>query len=325
MNLIHLDKRFQPISDWTWEKFTRLDHSLRFGYYVPAKARCIVIILPGLSEFAEKYFETLRDLLAANCGVFVLDWMGQGGSGRYLSNPHKRHSSGFDDDVADLDVFIKEHVQKIAPGLPLIMLAHSMGAHIGLRYMCKYPDVFSCAALSAPMNGIAAINRIPAFARLPIGQALRFLFGNRYTGPRGDWREDMRIARGEDPFSSDPARRAIHNYWCLKNPALQVGRVTFGWVYEALRSCHGLIAELQAAPLQTPLLIGLAGRETIVDNEATRRLLPCLKNAHILDLPESRHEILMEIDAVRNAFLQAFRAFAGRYLNPPAEQGKIAP
>src|SRR5438094_174091 len=63
------------------------------------------VLLNGQTEFIEKYFEVIDELRARRFHVVTMDWRGQGGSIRALSDPLKVHVSDFseyDDDLASL-------------------------------------------------------------------------------------------------------------------------------------------------------------------------------------------------------------------------------
>src|ERR1035437_9489859 len=108
-----LENRFSQPAGWRWDVFTDArGKNLRFGAVDPAGGdpAAVVIVLPGLSEFSEKYFEVARDMLRRNLAFRVLAWQGQGKSDRYLGNPHKRHTAGFDEDIADLHCLITHPV-----------------------------------------------------------------------------------------------------------------------------------------------------------------------------------------------------------------------
>lgn len=309
-----LEPRFRQPEGWRWHNFTNpKGRKLRFGAVSP-KSRipdAVVVCLPGLSEFAEKYFEVANDLLDRNLAFWILDWQGQGHSDRHLKNPHKRHSSGFDDDLADLHYFIMEYVKhaSVHPDvgrIPLVMLAHSMGGNIGLRYLIDHPDMFACAAFSAPMTGIAATHALPLSIAVDVSALLRECFNMSYVFGGRDWSPHERDAESHTLFSSDPVRAAIHNAWCQADPALQVGNVTFGWLNHALRSCAALQHAMGRNPVKIPCLFGLAERDRLVDNDATRKMAAKMPQAEILELRGSLHEILMERDEIRGKFLLAF-------------------
>src|SRR5882757_3826823 len=70
--------------------------SLRFARFAPPPGRKgTVCIFQGRAECIEKYFETVRDLRARGFAVAIVDWRGQGGSQRVLSDPFKGHVRDF--------------------------------------------------------------------------------------------------------------------------------------------------------------------------------------------------------------------------------------
>jgi lysophospholipase len=321
----NLSPRFREPEGWRWHSFTASGgYALRFGAAAP-KSRvpdAIVIALPGLGEFAEKYFEVAQDMLDRNLGFWVLDWHGQGRSDRYLKNPQKRHAGPFARDVADLHDFIIGYVKHAAVHpdvgrIPLVMLAHSMGGNIGLRYLRDHPDMFACAAMTAPMAGILALRRVPSV----IPETMALLCGKRYVPGGGDWNRERRIRQARETLSSDPARAGAQTAWSEADPALQIGDVTFGWIHEAAVSCACLARPGVPEAIKTPVLMALAGHDRLVDNAAARRLAARLPHAQILEMPDSLHEILMERDDLRNIFLGAF----DKWLKTNAIKEKLKP
>lgn len=310
-----LNPRFYQPEGWRWHHFTNpKGQKLRFGSVTP-KSRvpnAVVICLPGLSEYAEKYYEVAHDMLDRNLAFWVLDWQGQGQSDRPLANRHKRHSSGFNHDIDDLHYFLTEYVKhaSVHPDvgrIPLVMLAHSMGGNIGMRYLIDHPDMFACAAFSAPMCGIAATRMMPQPFALGLSAVLKEFCNMSYVFGGSDWRPDERdIPFPRNVFSGDPARSAIHNAWCVADSDLQVGNVTFGWVHEALKSCARLQHDIFRKPVQIPCLIGIAGEDRLVDNRAIRKLAAAIPLSTLLELDDARHEIMMERDPIRDAFFNAF-------------------
>lgn len=278
---------------------------LRYGYALPpgGKPRAVIVGLQGLSEFTEKYFETARTLLARDYGFFMMDWQGHGKSGRYLPNRDKRHSRGFQSDIDDLHAFVTEHVIPAADGAKLAMLGHSMGSNIGLRYLQQHPRVFSCAGFSAPLVEINALRSLPPLIRRIITGGFAAIASRSYVFGGTDWHTDIRGETGRALLSSDPVRNMVQDQWCLHDPDLRVGNVTFGWLREAEASCAALRRD---SPPATPCLFALAGQEHLVDNGAARRLADRMPRVRLVDLPGARHEILMEKDNIRNVFFDAF-------------------
>ena len=55
---------------------------------------------------------------------------------------------------------------------------------------------------------------------------------------------------------------------------------------------------------ETPLFIAIAGKDVLVDNHATYKAIRSLPDAKRFDMPDSRHEILMEKNKIREKFLK---------------------
>jgi len=310
-----LDERFQEPEGWRWHSFVRENRKIRFGSVSPKDSvpDAVVVFLPGLADFTEKYYELARDLNKKNMAVWIIDWMGQGGSGRYLNNPQKCHGADFQKNIDDLHYFIMEYIKhaSVHPDvgrIPMAMLGYSMGGNIGLRYLHQHPETFECAALAAPMLGIKPLSKFPkAIARL-FTHACYLAAGKRYTLGGGDWSKDTRDNPVYDFFTSDEARSAVHNTWCEHNTDLQVGSVTYGWLHHARRSCVQIGRKAILRAIETPLVIASAGTEVFVDNKAIERAISFLPNAEHIHYDESKHEILMEKDSIRGDFLDKFYA-----------------
>lgn len=317
-NAPELEDRFLMPEGWRWHVFKNAqERPIRFGTVAPKSGvpDAVVIVLQGLAEFTEKYFEVAHTLLEHNLSFWMIDWQGQGKSYRHLKNPQKRHSGGFEQDVSDLHYFIMEYVKHSAVHpdvgrIPLVMLGHSMGANIGMRYLQQYPEMFACAAFSAPMIGIQAFKHIPNWLSLGLTAALQEAMDQGWVEFGGkEWHPNMRVHKRNDIHSTDPVRKEVHNAWCLHDPELQVGNITYGWLHEAHMSCTKLQKKNALSELETPCLFALAGKEKLVDNRAAEKTITTMPHAELLQLPEAKHEILMECDSVRDLFFQAFFGF----------------
>lgn len=301
-----LQERFTRPDGWRTGEFANplTGHHIHYGHAAPnGVSRGTVVILPGLSEFTEKYYELMRDMLARGLAVYVIDWAYQGRSSRMASAPMRRHSDGFDTDITDLHHLMRQIVIPDSPNSPFVMIGHSMGGHIGLRYLAAHPGIFAAAAFSAPMLGINDLKHTPPFLLAMLFMLLR-PFNTRYI-PRGrDWHETMRKSNGEDIFSSDPVRDTLHNHWCGKHPELRVGNVTIKWVYEALTSIKRLMPVLRQIAI--PVYIAAARQDSIVDNDAIIRAAAIMPGAALDMLDGARHEILMERDDIRARWLAGF-------------------
>lgn len=297
-----LPSRFLPSSDWTSEEFINPNnyHKIHYAYALPQeKTKGVIVTLPGLSEFGEKYIETANFFLKHGYAFYVIDWAYQGRSTRFKNNTHKRHSDGYEQDISDLHYLISNEIKT---ELPLLMLAHSMGGNIGLRYLLKHPSIFKAASFSAPMLGIHDLKNLYC----PVSILLKILAPiNTFYVPNGkNWYYDSRKNDGTDIFSSDPIRDKIHNTWSQSNTALQVGNPTLKWLSESLKSIKILKNSDNLSQIKIPTLLACGDKETLIDREAIKRATRYIPQAQHLDLKNGKHEILMETDDVRNLFLE---------------------
>lgn len=307
-----LEPRFQLPDGWRWHEFEYKGGTLRFGTVSPKDTipDAIVIGLQGLSEFGEKYAEVAHDLLRRNLAFWMMDWRGQGGSGRYLANRSMRHSNGFDHDLDDLHYFLQEYVRHAAVHpdvgrVPLVMLAHSMGGNLGFRYLQAHPDAFACAAFSAPMIGIRSpMQCLPLRVQGAISAIFAVAARERYAIGSKDW-VPLSQKKEFEILTSDPARMQVADILAHRDPKLQIGGITNGWLNAALRSCIDLDSSKQT--IRTPFMIALAGQESLVSNAAARQFADRQPAPHeIFEIPGSKHEILMEVDSCRDAFFAGF-------------------
>lgn len=261
-----------------------------------------------MREFGEKYFEIARWCQDNNLGFWIMDWMGQGKSERYIkSNPQKRHNHDFHLDVQDLHYFITAYVKpaSVHPDkgrIPLVMLAHSMGANIGLRYLGEHQDMFECAAFSAPMIGIKAFRFLPQSLAYGLTSLFAFFLGKCYIPGGANWGRRLEHAR----LSSDPIRKNIQTQWKTADDSLRCGDVTFGWVHKAQRSAVIVQNESFLKKIETPSFFAIPEYEDLVDNKRALTAISSLKNAQHKMFDGASHEILMEKDDIRSDFLNRF-------------------
>ncbi len=309
-----LDPKYLAPAGWITHSFVNdaTKHKIHYGRVYPQgrPPSAVIVCLGGLSDFSEKYYEVAHDMLSRNFAFWILDWQYQGRSGRLANTPQRRHSDGFETDISDLKKFVDDYIVPAAVHpdvgrIPLIMLGHSMGANIGLRFLAQFPKRFDAAAFTAPFLGIYNFSSEMKLFVACLRPFIPFI-GKRYIPGGTDWRAEFRKSDGTDKFSADSFRDAIHNIWSKTDETLQVGAPTFGWISRALRSCAFLRRKNILESIQIPVLIAVAGKEEIVDNISIRNAAKRLPKGELLEIPEARHEILMEKDEYRNAFFKAF-------------------
>lgn len=263
--------------------------------------RAHIVYVAGLSEYTEKNYELARDFNRHACNFSTYDRPGQGRSPRLLRDRFKQHSTGMPHSVDDLITFCKT---QIPAGEPVILLAHSTGGPIALEAMRQEPDLFKAAIMTAPLFGFK--NKIlrgheEFIARLKLPEFMQ----KWYVPGGGPWRPRILGKDGGDEslFSRHPQRNKIHDFHMICNPALRTGSATIGWIYHKCKAITRLRDPARLAEIKQPVLVFTAGGEHLVDNEATKKILAHLPNARHVHYEDARHELLMEIDAVRDDLL----------------------
>lgn len=267
-----------------------------------------VCLFQGRSEFIEKYFEVIADLNQRGFTVAALDWRGQGGSQRRLKNVRRGHIGHFNDFQHDMDVFM-EHFVRPEFHPPFFALAHSMGGPVVLEAARRRSTWWDRIVLTAPMIGLPGLASDPMTRRLAV--LLVGLGLGRMWVPGGGPRDytEREHALEKNVLTSDPKRYARLVALCKAAPHLAIGSPTVGWLRAAHRAMDLLEDPERVAQIRTPTMFVAAAEDKVVANRPMELLAAQMRTAEVVTLPTARHEILMERDAVRDAFWAAFDAF----------------
>lgn len=283
--------------------------TLRTGVWARPGDAGVVLLCGGRGDFIEKYAEVIWDLCDAGFGVVSFDWRGQGLSGRLAADPGRAHMTDLARHVADLAGLFAGVVVPLAGDTPRLLMAHSMGGNIALRFLHSAPDAVARAVLSAPMLGISTapfpvrLARVLARRAVQLGAGERYAFGQLPYGPA--FRSPLRQAR----LTGDADRFADEGWWVDQQPELAVGGVTNGWVDAAFRSIDTLMAPGVLEAITTPVLLLSAGLEKLVSPAAIAAAAARLPHARLVNVPGGRHELIKEADALRQPLMAQVIAF----------------
>lgn len=317
-----LPAQFEEPAGFTWGDFTNSKGAkIRYGS-LPASGepRGTMVIVPGFRESIEKYFEVIREMTGKGFNVWVMDWRGQGGSERFVKdNPQKMYSEGYGEQVETLHQFADQIVEK-SDG-PLVLCAHSMGAHIAMRYLHDHDDVFDSALLTSPMLEIntGALPRPLARQMAKFAKAGGYL--SKYIPGGSDWSEAKHPFKN-NAVTSDPVRYGAAQELYKNNPDLRMGDPTYGWIYHTFESIDVLKDEQYLKDIKTPVLMQISGTDTIVDKDAEERAASLMPNCKRVDMPKAKHEIWMEADALRNEWTKEVDSFLEERLKKHAPSPK---
>ena len=281
--------------------------SIRFARWLPPPGRKgTVCLFQGRAEFIEKYFETVRELRTRGFAVVTIDWRGQGGSERALSNPLKGHVGDFSEYEHDVEVLMNEVVLPDCPP-PIFAIGHSMGGAVMMRIARQGSRWFDRIVLSTPLIRLAGKGDSAA-AKMAI-RAMRLMgMGSAYIPGGGD----AMISMGpyvNNNATSDPVRYARAKAVLEAAPELGIGSPTVSWLSAAYRSMAEIASPSYPAKVRQPLMLIAAGRDEVVSTAAIEDIAIRLRAGSHLIVAGARHELMMEQDRYRAQFWAAFDAF----------------
>ena len=217
----------------------------------PEQSLGVIVLIHGLAEHSGRYTATAKHFAGHGWAIYACDLRGHG-----LSpdghKPGRVHVDDFDDYALDVDAILGL-ARKRHPGLPCVILGHSMGGLISLRYAIRHPDELDGAVISSPGLGVHPDTRLPRLLELAVRVLSRL-------SPRLLFPSDL----DTNAISRDPA--VVRAY---DDDPLVSGKVSARWYTSITRAMADIQA--QATELRVPTLLMQSGADTLVDPETTRR------------------------------------------------------
>ena len=273
-------------------------------------ARGSILFFPGRGDNYEKYLEALHQWHEAGWKVTASDWRGQAGSGRLGNDAVTGHIDDFGTWIDDLAAFWEAWV-KDTPG-PHVLAGHSMGGHLVLRGLVEKRVSPDAMFLSAPMLGYFG-NILPRGLMHKATKLIKRFRGA--TTQAWKWSEKP----GEIPvgrinlLTHDKDRYADELWWREERPELVMGPGSWGWVERGYASMDVIFAPGALETVMTPVLMVATSHDKLVDMKSIETAVERLPNGEMLAFSkEAHHEILREVDEVRNRAMNGIAEFLDR-------------
>ncbi|HET9159170.1 MAG TPA: alpha/beta hydrolase, partial [Caulobacteraceae bacterium] len=234
--------------------------------------------------------------------VLCHDWRGQGLSGRMLTDRLKGHAKGiapFLDDYQRLLAAFEARLPK-----PWIAIGHSMGGALTLAALASGEKRFSACALSAPMLGVGAVGFSHNIVRTIVWSSNLVGLGGRYLF--GDPASPFTITFEKDRLGHERWRWDRYRAQITACPDLALGNLTWGWLEFAMRIGARLGRRGAVEHIGIPVLLVAAGDDDRVQTPASAAIAKRLPNCRYIEIEGAYHEILMETDAIRAVWWEAF-------------------
>ena len=283
--------------------------SLKYFYSLTHPSNNTLVIVPGRSEPALKYAELIYDLRHSSLNIFIMDHQGQGLSQRLLNDSQKGHIHRFGNYVQDFEQFMSDVVVKNS-GNKLYLIAHSMGGTIATSYLSRHPQVFTKAALMAPMLEINTEPYSEVVARYYSKILVAIGKGHEYAPGKGPYRPEEDTFERNDVTQSEVRFNASKSIF-MNDPSLIIAGPTARWVHESLK----FTKKIHKLTIKTPVLLFQSGQDEVV--RPSRQNAFCRESfCRMIRIPEAKHELLMEKDSIRNPVLKQIELFFSINLFP---------
>ena len=271
--------------------------------------RGTVLLLPGRTEYIEKYGRMVAKLQARNLNVVVIDWRGQGMSHRHDGRRDRGYVESFQHYQQDITAALNAP-EIVALQGPRTLFSHSMGGCIALRALINGLDV-EAAVFSSPMWGLSAPtkDKILLSAVNIIGRP----FGvHKFLVPG----TEPTYYAAVNPFDGNELTNDADHYAMFQShlnaqPDLGLGGPTIRWAAEAIKEMNVL---LSASVPDIPILTFAGTQETVVDGNAIKSRAPTFPNTRFEIIENGKHEIWMETPEIQTQVWDIMDQFLGQIL-----------
>ncbi len=300
---------FYPPEGWAWG-LVKVGGAPAARYGVagpPRRPRADVLILATYGEPAEVWFETVGDLNERGFVVWVLEPIGQGGSGRYLPVRDIGHATSLKPDADAVAAMAARFIRR----RPLILMASRTSA----------PTAIAALEAGLPADGLVlsspSLDPDPpavlqdAQRRRSIGLGgLRADGGSAWTrgGP-----DDAALGS-----THDAGRARLRLAWETANPDLRMGGPSWSWRAAFSEAAAGATSG-PVGRVGAPVLILQPDGSSGTGGALCKRLQTCT----LKSFSGSGNALHLEADAVRQVWLNAVDSFIesdiARFSPPPAQ------
>jgi alpha-beta hydrolase superfamily lysophospholipase len=268
-------------------KLTRLDFDsagatiATYRWDPDGEPRAIAQITHGVGEYALRYQPLIDDLVEAGYVVYSHDHRGHGNSALSAEQFGILGADGWAELVADIGR-VGERAKDAHPGLPLALIAHSLGSFATQQWLLDHSDDVTAVVLS----GTAAIDLLEPAMDLDAPMDLSG-FNAPFQPARTDFDWLSRDERQVDAYIADP--------WCGFGLDVPGGKAMFLGardVADPARLAH------MRKNLPLYLVVGemdpVNGQLALVQELAQRYERAGLEDVTLVTYPGARHEVFNE-------------------------------
>lgn len=306
-----------PVYEFTYPSETGL-HDIHAELFVPEKTPWVILQLAhGMAEHIGRYEGFARYLSERGVLVAMHDHAGHGKSCADGSQPGYFAPTGGCDAVLQDMKALNDRVKADYPGIPLVLMGHSMGSFFARAYAARYPEDISGCIFSGTAGKNPAIHAGRIVARME----------QRKNGPRKPSERLHKLSFGSYNKKFAPVQTASD--WLTRDAAIvneyeKDPMCGFPFTAEGMRDVFQVMQEVSAKDWaarvpRVPILL-FSGDHDPVGNygKGVRQVYDWLQETGhtvtFLLYPEGRHEMLNELN--KNEVYRAIHGFLAAYFLP---------
>ncbi|WP_030935948.1 alpha/beta hydrolase [Streptomyces sp. NRRL S-646] len=167
--------------------------SIAVREWLRERPRYLALVVHGYGEHAGRYEEVAGVLVEHGAAVFAPDHVGHG-----RSAGERVLVEDFEDVVGDVHL-VAELARSVHPGVPVVLIGHSMGGLISARYAQRHGDGLAALVLSGPVIGawelpgqLLALDEIPDTPISPASLSRDAAVGAAYMADPLVWHGPMK-------------------------------------------------------------------------------------------------------------------------------------
>jgi len=257
-------------------------------FYQSWQAECprgVVVIAHGIGEHGSRFRNLIDHMQDDGISFYALDHRGHG-----RSEGKRGHINSFNDYTADLKTFCKLVRDKL-PGLPLILLGHSMGGTIACKFALDYPGIIDGLVLSSA--GLIQAVKVPIWKK-----TMATLLANIIPG--------LSMPTGLDSSALSHDLKVVDDY--VHDPLVH-DLVSARWYMEFTRAGQECLQ--RAGELTLPLLIIHGSADAVVDPQGSRQVMQkaSSQDKRLFLFDGLYHETMNELSPDREKVLETVRSW----------------
>jgi len=199
-----------------------------YRHWTPAEPRAVILLSHGLAEHSGRYEEFASFFGDAGFATYAVDFPGHG-----KSEGKRGHIGRFDEYTKALDQ-LSSLARKAHPGLPFVLLGHSLGGLIAADFLLQHQSKFAAAVLTGaaiqspqqPSDFVLFVNKLIAAIAPQLG-VLRLDASAISRDPQvvSDYEDDPLVYRGKVSAALVTAlfsamKRVVENAESIRLPLL---------------------------------------------------------------------------------------------------------